>query len=83
VGAQERRATDRHGPHAKVVSAGVDGGYRIFAAPAAGGPAREVAHSEGPTYQNFRFVFNVRGDSLYFVLADRQSDVWTAEVVGK
>ena len=60
-----------------------DGGYRIFAVPAAGGPAREVAHSEGPTYQNFRFGFNVRGDTLYFVLADRQSDVWTAEVVGK
>jgi serine/threonine-protein kinase len=60
-----------------------DGGYRIFAVPAAGGPAREVAHSEGPTYQNFRFVFNVRGDTLYFVLADRQSDIWMAEVVGK
>ena len=60
-----------------------DGGYRIFAAPAAGGPAREVAHSEGPTYQNFRFGFDVRGDTLYFVLADRQSDIWMAEVVRK
>jgi eukaryotic-like serine/threonine-protein kinase len=54
--------------------------YAILATPAAGGTVREVAHSEGPTYQNFRFVFNVRGDTLYFVLADRQSDVWMAEV---
>ena len=44
---------------------------------------REVAHSEGPTFQNFRFVFNVRADVLYFTLADRQSDIWMAEVVKK
>jgi hypothetical protein len=53
-----------------------------LAAPAAGGSTREVAHSEGPTYQNFRFVFNVRGDTLYLVLADRQGDVWMSEVTG-
>ena len=58
-----------------------DGTYVINAVPAAGGPTREVAHSEGPTYQSFRFVFSVVGDVLYLALADRQSDVWMAEVV--
>jgi Tol biopolymer transport system component len=58
-----------------------DGSYLIYAVPASGGPVREVAHSEGPTFQNFRFVFNVRDDMLYFARADRQSDVWMAEVV--
>ncbi|MGH7536344.1 MAG: protein kinase domain-containing protein, partial [Gemmatimonadales bacterium] len=60
-----------------------DGSYLVYAAPVAGGPQREVAHSEGPTYQNFRFTFSVRGDTLYFVLADRQSDIWMAEVMRK
>ena len=58
-----------------------DGTYVINAVPAAGGATREVAHSEGPTYQSFRFVFSVVGDLLYLALADRQSDVWMAEVV--
>jgi hypothetical protein len=52
----------------------------IYAAPAEGGPLREVAHSEGPTFQNFRFTFLVRGNQLYLTLADRQSDIWTAAV---
>ena len=59
-----------------------DGSYRIFAVPTAGGAAREVAHSEGPTYQNYRFVFSVRGNTLYLVLADRQGDIWMSEVAG-
>jgi hypothetical protein len=57
-----------------------DGTYLIYAVPAQGGRSREVAHSEGPTYQNFRFTFDVRGDTLYAGMADRQSDVWMAEV---
>jgi Tol biopolymer transport system component len=60
-----------------------DGTYVIEAVPATGGPPREVAHSEGPTYQSFRFVFNVVGDTLYVVLADKQSDIWLAELVRK
>ncbi len=60
-----------------------DGSYLIYAVPATGGPVREVAHSEGPTFQNFRFVFNVRANMLYFTLADRQSDIWMAEVARK
>ena len=57
-----------------------DGRYLIYAMPAEGGVLREVAHSEGPTYQNFRFTFEVRGDSLYLALADRQSDIWMADL---
>ncbi len=58
-----------------------DGVYRIYQVPADGGPTREVARSEGPTYQNFRFIFDVHGRTLYFALADRQSDVWRADVL--
>jgi len=60
----------------------VDGTYLIYAVPAAGGPPREVAHSEGPTYQNFRFSFDVHGNTLYAAIADRQSDVWLSQVEG-
>ena len=42
---------------------------------------KEVAHSEGPTYQNLRFPFDVIGSTLYLSLADPQSDIWSAEVV--
>jgi serine/threonine-protein kinase len=58
----------------------VDGTYVIYEVPVTGGHAREVVHSEGPSYQNFRFNFRVHGRTLYTALADRQSDVWLAEV---
>jgi len=60
-----------------------DGRYLFYAAPSDGGPLREVAHSEGPTYQNFRFTFDLHGNTLYYAQADRQSDVWMAEVLRK
>ncbi|MGH7497397.1 MAG: protein kinase domain-containing protein [Gemmatimonadales bacterium] len=60
-----------------------DGSYLIYAVPAEGGPLREVAHSEGPTFQNFRFTFNVRGSKLYFSQADRESDIWMADMQPK
>jgi eukaryotic-like serine/threonine-protein kinase len=60
-----------------------DGTYVIDAVPAEGGVVREAAHSEGPTYQTFRFPFSVVGNELYVVLADRQSDIWTAELLRK
>jgi serine/threonine-protein kinase len=58
----------------------VDGTYVISEVPVAGGRPREVAHSEGPSYQSFRFTFHVRGRTLYASLVDRQSDVWMAEM---
>ena len=57
-----------------------DGSYLVYAFPTSGGPPREVAHSEGPTYQNFRFTFDVSGNTLYLALADPQSDIWMAEL---
>jgi Tol biopolymer transport system component len=58
-----------------------DGVFHVYQLPAAGGPRREAARSEGPTYQSFRFRFDVHGDTLYFALADRQSDIWQADVL--
>ena len=58
-----------------------DGVFHIYQVPAAGGPRREAARSEGPTYQSFRFVFEVHGGTLYFALVDRQSDIWQADVL--
>ena len=52
----------------------------MYAFPVNGGAPRELAHSEGPTYQNFRFTFDVTGNTLYLALADPQSDIWMAEL---
>jgi TolB protein len=57
-----------------------DGTYLVYAFPVSGGSPREVAHSEGPTYQSFRFSFDVRGNTLYLALADPQSDIWMADL---
>jgi Tol biopolymer transport system component len=57
-----------------------DGSYLVYVFPVGGGPPREVAHSEGPTYQNLRFTFDVSGNTLYLALADPQSDVWMADL---
>jgi Tol biopolymer transport system component/tRNA A-37 threonylcarbamoyl transferase component Bud32 len=61
----------------------VDGTYLIYAVAPSGGRVAEVAHSEGPSYQNFRFSFEVRDTTLYVSLADRQSDIWMAEMLPK
>jgi Tol biopolymer transport system component len=58
-----------------------DGVFHIYQVSAGGGPTREAARSEGPTYQSFRFVFEVHGGTLYFALVDRQSDIWQADVL--
>jgi serine/threonine-protein kinase len=58
-----------------------DGTYLVYGFSVGGGAPREVAHSDGPTYQNFRFSFDVIGNTLYVTLADPQSDIWTAELM--
>jgi eukaryotic-like serine/threonine-protein kinase len=60
-----------------------DGTYLIYGVGPSGGRVAEVAHSEGPSYQNFRFPFQVRDTTLYVSLADRQSDIWMAEMLRK
>jgi Tol biopolymer transport system component len=57
-----------------------DGRYLVYAAPATGGPLREVVHSDGPTYQSFLFSFAVHANTIYASLADPQSDIWMAEL---
>src|SRR5262249_25383354 len=57
-----------------------DGSYLVYAFPVSGGSPREVAHSEGPTYQSLRFTFDVVGNTLYLALADPQSDIWMADL---
>ena len=57
-----------------------DGRFMVYAVSPTGGPIREVAHSDGPSFQTFRFSMDVRGNTLYLSLADRQSDVWMAEM---
>jgi hypothetical protein len=52
----------------------------VYAAPAAGGPLREVVHSDGPSYQSYRFSFAVHANTIYVSLADPQSDIWMAEL---
>jgi Tol biopolymer transport system component len=60
-----------------------DGTYLVYGFPVGGGTPREVAHSDGPTYQNFRFSFDVIGNTLYVTMADPQSDIWTADLRGQ
>jgi hypothetical protein len=54
--------------------------FTIVAIPADGGPPREVVRSEGPAEQTFRFSFDIHGTTAYISVADRQGDIWTAEV---
>jgi Tol biopolymer transport system component len=60
-----------------------DGTYLIYAVDPSRGRLAEVAHSEGPSYQNFRFSFEVPDTTLYVALADRQSDIWMADMLRK
>ena len=58
-----------------------DGRALIYAIPFEGGAAREVLHSDGPTYQNYRFSFDVHGSTVFLSLAQPESDVWMTELV--
>jgi Tol biopolymer transport system component len=57
--------------------------YAILAVPVDGGPPREVVRSDGPTSQSYRFDFDFHDGTFYMSLADRQSDIWMAEVEAK
>jgi Tol biopolymer transport system component len=60
-----------------------DARFLVYAVSPTGGPVREVAHSDGPSYQTYRFGMDIRDNTLYLSLADPQSDVWMAEVETK
>jgi Tol biopolymer transport system component len=57
-----------------------DARFLVYAVSPTGGPLREVAHSDGPSFQTYRFSMDIQGNTLYLSLADRQSDIWMAEV---
>jgi len=53
----------------------------VIGTPADGGPARVVVRFDDPTRPWHRFGFRVRAGRIYFTLGDRQSDIWTAQIL--
>lgn len=65
-----------------VYSTFAGGRYAVRMTPADGrGPPREVLHVDDPTSQAHRFGLALHGDSLFFSLVTRQSDIWAADLV--
>ena len=54
----------------------------IWSVPAAGGRPRLTVRFDDPSRPWHRFGFRVKGNRFYFTVGDRQSDVWTTEVMG-
>jgi TolB protein len=54
----------------------------IWSVPAAGGTPRLTARFDDPSRPWHPFGFRVHGSLFYFTVGDRQSDVWTTEVMG-
>jgi serine/threonine-protein kinase len=54
----------------------------IWSVPAAGGRPRLTVRFDDPSRPWHRFGFRVQGNRFYFTVGDRQSDVWTTEVMG-
>src|SRR5688500_18675302 len=57
-----------------------DGTSSIWQIPVNGDVERRVLHFTDPMRQLYRSTFHVFGDSFYFTIGDRQSDVWTMEL---
>jgi hypothetical protein len=45
-----------------------------------GGTPRTVAYADQPLRQQYRFGFAQAKGTLYFVLMERKSDIWVADV---
>jgi hypothetical protein len=58
-----------------------DGTSSIWQIPVDGDPERRVLHFTDPARQLYRSTFDVFGDRFYFTIGDRQSDVWTMELI--
>jgi hypothetical protein len=54
----------------------------IWSVPAAGGTPRLTVGFDDPSRPWHPFGFQVHGSRFYFTVGDRQSDVWTTEVMG-
>jgi serine/threonine-protein kinase len=58
-----------------------DGTSSIWQVPVNGDPERRVLHFTDPARQLYRSSFDVFGNNFYFTIGDRQSDVWTMELL--
>jgi Tol biopolymer transport system component len=56
------------------------GVLKISAVSINGGQPRTLAYADAPLRQQYRFGFAVSKGRIYFVLMERKSDVWVAEV---
>ena len=57
-----------------------DGTSAIWQIPVNGDAERRVLHFTDPMRQLYRSTFDVYGNSFYFTVGDRQSDIWTMEI---
>jgi hypothetical protein len=57
-----------------------DGTSSIWQIPVNGDEERQVIHFVDPARQLYRSTFHVFGNAFYFIIGDRQSDVWTMEL---
>ena len=57
-----------------------DGTSAIWQVAVNGDTERRVLHFTDPLRQLYRSTFDVFGNSFYFTVGDRQSDVWTMEI---
>ena len=53
----------------------------IWQIPINGDEERQLIHFVDPARQLYRSTFHVFGDGFYFTIGDRQSDVWTMEII--
>jgi Tol biopolymer transport system component len=58
-----------------------DESLSISSVPATGGPSRLEVRFDDPSRPWHRSAFRIHGDRFYFTLGDRQSDIWTTELV--
>jgi hypothetical protein len=54
----------------------------IWSMPATSGTPRLTVRFDDPTRPWHPYSFRVHGGRFYFTVGDRQSDVWTTEVMG-
>ena len=58
-----------------------DGTTSIWQLPVNGKPGKRVVHLTDPTRQMFHsMIFSADSSNLYFLIGDRQSDIWTMEL---
>jgi hypothetical protein len=57
-----------------------DGTSSIWQLPLDGDPERRLVHLTDPRRQFYRLPFGIDAKNFYFIIGDRQSDIWTMEL---